>query len=173
MMKPVNSIKLVKIYFCLSICIFLLTSSRHPFFISVTTIQHDVKSKSLKISCKLFTNDFEEALRKINKTKIDLINGQNKAELNKYVETYLKTHLSLKANTKSLIFTLIGFEKESDVIWCYLECKNIPALKTLQIDNSILYDFIKEQTNICEVEVGKQTKSSKVSNPEKRMEFLF
>jgi hypothetical protein len=172
-MKDAYLIKLLKIYFCLSLSIFLLTGAKHPFFISVTNIQHDVKSKSLKISCKLFTNDIEEALRKITKTKIDLINGQNKAELNKYMETYLKTHLSLKANSKSLIFTLIGFEHESDVVWCYLESKNVPTLKTLQIDNSILYDFIKEQTNICEVEVGKQTKSSKVSNPEKRMEFLF
>ncbi len=112
-------------------------------------------------------------MRKINKTKIDLINGQNKAELNKYIETYLKTHLSIKANNKSVIFNLIGFEHESDVVWCYLESKNISTLKILQMDNSLLYDFIKEQINICEVEVAGQTKSLKVSNPEKQMKFLF
>ncbi len=172
-MKDAYLIKILKIYICLSLSIFLFTSAKHPFFISVTNIQHDVKSKSLKISCKLFTNDFEEALRKINKTKIDLINGQNKAELNKYIETYLKTHLSIKANNKSVIFNLIGFEHESDVVWCYLESKNISTLKILQIDNSLLYDFIKEQINICEVEVAGQTKSLKVSNPEKQMKFLF
>ena len=34
----------------------------HPFFVSVTEINHNAGDKNLEISCKIFTDDFEAAL---------------------------------------------------------------------------------------------------------------
>ena len=35
----------------------LQTEILHPFFISVTEINHNIKDKSLEVSCKIFTDD--------------------------------------------------------------------------------------------------------------------
>jgi hypothetical protein len=172
-MQFLHLFKLVKVSFCLTSAIVLFSGARHPFYLSVTKIQQDAKSKRLNMTCKLFTNDFEEALRKINQTKLDLINGKNKAELNTFIERYFKTHLSIKADSKYVVYSIIGFEQEQEATWVYLESKTALNFKKLEIENSILYDFIKEQTNICEVEKNKISKSSKVSNPEKKMLFSF
>ena len=37
---------------------------KHPFFMCVTDIKHNIKQHSLNISIKLFTNDIENALKK-------------------------------------------------------------------------------------------------------------
>lgn len=176
-MRKSQIYKLLKVYFCLTFVFILFSGAKHPFYLSVTSIKHDSKTKRLNLTCKLFNNDFEDALKKINQTKVDLINGTNKDELNTAIERYFKTHLSIKADGKPTVISLIGFEHEQDAVWCYLESKALSGFKTLEIENSILYDFVKEQTNICEVEKttssGAVTKSSKVSNPEKKMVFTF
>lgn len=159
--------------FCWVVFTSFFISARHPFFISVTTLNHNVKDKSLNITCKLFTNDIEEALRKLNAQKIDLINGSNKAELNTLLQNYIKTHLLITINGKASWLNWIGFEQEAEAIWCYLEIKNVNVCKRLTIENTLLYDFIKEQTNICQVEINGKTKSAKVSYPNKQLVFQF
>lgn len=156
----------------LAFSVFFL-SARHPFYLSVTAIKHNVKDKSLNITCKLFTNDFEEALRKLYKKKIDLIHGANRQEQEQYIQLYMQHHLRLKVNGKALTYTLIGYEQEAEAVWCYLEATKTDKIKILQVENTILYDFIKEQVNICQVEVKGVQKSEKVSAPEKQMTFLF
>jgi hypothetical protein len=41
------------------------------------------------------------------------------------------------------------------------------------IENSLLYDFLKEQMNIVHLESGGKTQSMKVTNPETRISFRF
>ena len=36
----------------------------HPFYVSVTEINHNAADKTLEISCKMFTEDLEEILEK-------------------------------------------------------------------------------------------------------------
>ena len=42
----------------------------HPYYISVVEINHNPTDKTLEISCKIFTNDFEATLEKNYKTKV-------------------------------------------------------------------------------------------------------
>ncbi len=54
------------------------TTKHHPLFISVTEIEHNAKEKSLEVSCKIFTDDFERTLRAAYKTKVDLLDAKLK-----------------------------------------------------------------------------------------------
>ena len=45
-----------------------LVSLFHPFFVSVTEMNHNAKDKTLEISCKLFADDFEKGLEQVYKT---------------------------------------------------------------------------------------------------------
>lgn len=129
--------------------------------------------KSLSTSVKMFTNDLEEALSKSTGKKVDLINGTNKEELNEWINDYIKKRLIVKVNGQSLGFQFIGFEREEDAIWSYIEYKNCPKPKKVIIENSLLYDHINTQINIVHFEISGDKKSSKVTKPEKMLNFEF
>ena len=46
---------------------------KHPYYLSVVEVNHNATDKTLEISCKIFTNDFENTLEKNYKSKVDQI----------------------------------------------------------------------------------------------------
>lgn len=153
--------------------IILFTAFKHPFYLSVTELKYNEKEKALQGSVKLFTNDLEDALKKIHQQTVDLINPKDTLHTKKLLAAYLKKRLSIQVNGEPKSYDLIGFEREQDAIWLYIELKNCPAPKKIDIENSLLYDFIKEQMNIVHFEVGGEKKSLKVNYPEKMLSFNF
>ena len=87
------------------------TETKHPIFMSVTEIEQNVKEKSLEISCKIFTDDFEKTLRATYKTKIDLLNEKQKAAMDKYVNDYIQKHLKLNIDGKAFVLKYVGYER--------------------------------------------------------------
>jgi hypothetical protein len=148
-------------------------SFKHPFYLSVTEMKYNPKEKAIETSVKIFTNDLEDALRKIHKQPVDLINGKNTEALNGYLNSYLEKHLALKINGQVQKFSFVGFEKEEEAVWIFLEYKNCPVPKKVVVENSILYDHISAQTNIVHFDLNGKKSSSKVSAPEKSLSFEF
>lgn len=146
---------------------------KHPFYLGVVDLKYNAKEKSLQGSVKLFTSDFEAALKKIYKKPIDLINLKDKDATTKILANYLTDHLKFKINNKSVNFKLIGFENEAEAVWMYIECDKSELPKKVEIENSLLYDYLKEQMNIVHIEVNDSKKSLKVSYPEKTLKFDF
>lgn len=140
---------------------------------SVTEMKYEAKEKAIHASVKLFTNDIEDALKKLNGKKVDLINDTDKKASEQLLEAYIKNHLILKVGGKNRTFEFIGYEREEDAIWAYIEYKNITSLKKAEVDNTLLYDFLDNQINIVHFEMNGLKKSSKVTKPEKKLKFEF
>ncbi|HWY09983.1 MAG TPA: DUF6702 family protein [Bacteroidia bacterium] len=151
--------------------LFLLAGKPHPFYLSVTDMKYNDKSKSLEIACKMFTNDLETALKKTSNKSVDILNPKNKPEVEKILFDYITKRLSVNLNGKIKNLKFIGYEKEDEVIWTYMEIEKCEKPKQVIIQNSLLYDFLKEQINLVQIEVGDFKKSSKVGNPEKELKF--
>lgn len=145
----------------------------HPFHVSVVEIEHNAGEKTLEISCKIFTDDFETTLAKNYKAKVDLTNPPNKAAMDSLVKKYLFSHLSLKANGKPVVFNYIGFENENEAAYGYLQIDNITSLSKLEITNTIMYDRFDDQVNIMHVKVNGNRKSTKLNYPDKEAAFSF
>ncbi|GAB2816702.1 hypothetical protein GCM10027043_16580 [Ferruginibacter profundus] len=140
---------------------------------SVTEIEHNAKDKTLEISCKIFTDDFEKTLRQVYKTTVDLINPKDKAAMNKLVSDYVQKHLTLTVDGKKVSLQFIGYEQQEEGILSYYQVNNITAVKKIDITNSILYEYKKEQIEIMHVTVGGNRKSTKLSNPDDKASFDF
>lgn len=153
------------------ISIFLIGGKPHPFYLSVTDVKYNEKNKSLEIACKMFTNDIEDALKRTTKTSVDLLHPKDKKETEKILFDYISKRLILNLNGKIQTLKYIGYEKEEDVIWTYMEIEKCEKPKQLNITTSLFYDFLKEQINLVSLEVGGKKQSSKVSNPEKEIKF--
>jgi hypothetical protein len=139
----------------------------HPLFISVTEIEHNAKDKSLEISCKIFTDDFERTLRNAYKTKVDLIDGLEKAAMNKLVDDYVRKHLSVMVDGKATTLKFLGFEKIEEAIYSYFEVPQITSVSKITITDDLLYEYKKEQISLLHVTIKGKRQSTKLSNPEK------
>src|SRR4029078_1540842 len=94
-----------------------LNKNLHPFHVSVTEINHNAADKTLEISCKIFTDDFEDALTRKYKTKVDLVNPTDKPAMDKLVKDYISNHLSIKTDSKAVVMNYIGFEVENEAAY--------------------------------------------------------
>ncbi len=148
------------------------TKTYHPIYVSVTEIEHNAKDKTLEISCKIFTDDFEKALRQAYKTHVDLLK-KDKNAMNKLVADYVQKHLQLKADGKNLVLQFMGYEQDEEGIISFYQVDNIAAVKKLDIADNILFEYKKEQISILHVIVNGKRQSTKLVNPEFKTSFEF
>ncbi len=145
----------------------------HPIFVSVTQIEHNVKEKSLEISCKIFTDDFEKVLRTLYKTKIDLLDNSLHNKMAPVVYAYISKHLQMSVNGKPVKIKWIGYEQNEEGIMSYLQADDISSVKVIEITDNILYEYKSEQISLIHVIVNGLRKSTKLNNPEDKTLFEF
>lgn len=147
----------------------------HPFHVSTTEINHNAKDKTLEVTCRIFTDDFEAILEKDYKTKVDLTrpSSADKATIDKIVSDYVAKHLQLKADGKAVTLSYLGYEIDNDAAAVYLEVDNIPSVKKVETTDSILYDQYDDQMSIIHVIVGGNRKSTKLDYPDRNASFQF
>ena len=155
---------LFKWFFATSLCLFT-NNTFHPIYVSVVEIEHNAKAKTLEVSCKLFTDDFEKALRATYKTSVDLINPKDKPAMDKLVNDYVQKHFKITVNNKPVVLTYVGYEREEEGIYSYYEAANIPGVKDIVVVNNLLYEYKPEQMGLIHITVNGNRKSTKLNNP--------
>jgi uncharacterized protein DUF6702 len=148
---------------------------KHPLYVTVTEINHNAKDKTLEVSCKIFTNDFEGALEKTLNTKIDLAEPKDKAAADKLVNDYIVKHLQIKVDGKPVTLQFVGSEKEkeTEATWTYFQVNNIPSAKKVDIFNNLLYESFNNEINLIHITVMGNRKSTKLDYPATNAEFEF
>jgi hypothetical protein len=145
----------------------------HPLYITVTEINHNPKDKTLEISCKMFTNDFEAVLEKETHAKVDLSDVKNKTATDKLIAGYIQRHLLLKLDGRAAVLQFVGSEKEEDGTWSYFQVNNISTVKKIDVSNSLLYDNFDQEINIMHASVGGVKKSTRLDYPSAAASFEF
>lgn len=154
----------------------LITSvvvAMHPFFVSVTEINHNTKEKTIEISVRIFVDDFEKTLGTYGKAKIDLLNGTENNTTNKIIHEYVQKNLLITVNDQPLNYVYLGYEIQSESAWMYFEVKNINAVKKLTVQNKLLHDFDKKQLNIVHAKANGKKESSKLDYSNSMASFFF
>ena len=148
-------------------------ASPHPFYISVTEMNHNAKDQTLEISCKMFFDDLESTLEQNYKTKLDITNAQQKSMADKLIADYIKKHLAITVDNKSAPMQYVGYEIDKESAYCYFQISHIASMKKLNITNSLLYDFNTGQINIMHVIVNGHRQSTKLDYPQQQAAFTF
>lgn len=148
-------------------------NSFHPFYVSVTEINHNAENHTLEISCKMFAEDLEEILRTNYKSQVSLGTAKDKARLDQLIPDYINKHLALNVDGKPGKLAYIGFEKDKESAYCYLQVDDVNTVKKINISNTILYDFNEGEINIMHVVVGGKRHSTKLNYPDKQAAFSF
>jgi hypothetical protein len=145
----------------------------HPFFVSLTEVQHNEKAKRLEVSCKVFSNDLEATLEKNYHANIDILKPGDRARIEPLIRDYLQKHFQVLVDGKPVSFQFLGYEIEEDATWCYLEAGKINQVKRLEVKNDVLFAEHPTQTNLLHVTVKGRRQSTKLDNPESKASFSF
>ncbi len=145
----------------------------HPIYVSVTEIEHNAKDKTLEVSCKIFTDDFEKTLRSTYKTYVDLLKPKDKNATNKLVADYVQKHVLINVDGKPVTLQFLGYEQDEEGIVSYYQVNNINSVKKLDITDNILFEYKKEQLSIIHTTVNGNKKSTKLVNPDDKYSFEF
>ena len=145
----------------------------HPFHVSVVEINHNAADKSLEISCKIFTDDFEKVLAQNYKTKVDLINPPDRKAMDSLVKKYIFSHIAVIVDGKPGTLIYVGFEKDNEAVFSYVEVDNISSLKKIEITNSLMHDMFTDQVNIMHVIENGNRKSTKLDYPATKTNIEF
>jgi len=139
----------------------------HPFHVSVVEINHNAADKTLEISCKIFTDDFEKVLAQNYKTKIDLTNppAADRKAMDSVVKKYIFSHLAISVDGKPGTLSYLGFEKDAEAVYSYVQVDNVPSVKKVELTNKLMHDMFTDQVNIIHVIVKGERKSTKLDYP--------
>jgi len=151
-------------FFCL-LAIPLLMGSTHPFFVSITELEYSSKTKELGIATKFFPDDLEEALRKFSGKKLDVVSGEKKTT-GDAINNYFTRHVQVIVNGKPRQLSFLGYEIEKEVVWVYYHATKVSGVKTIEVINTLMYDYKAEQTNIIHIKMDEKRQSFKLNAPD-------
>ena len=144
-----------------------------PLHLATVEINHNASDKTLEITCKTFWDDFESILSKVNGSKVDLVGGKDTVGNNKKIFEYVKSHLQIAIDGKTVQMSLLGYEKEDVVVYSFLQVDNVSSVKKVAIVNTLMHDMFDDQLEIIHMIVNGNRKSTKLDYPAKSAEFSF
>jgi hypothetical protein len=155
-----------KVRFALFLVVLVGVSSKttHPFHVSVTEIRCDASQKAVSLSCKMFTDDLQDALFRLYHQQADLHKKEEKS--NALLLKYISERVQIKVGSVSTSWRLLGYEIEEEAVWCYLEAELTDFSGQVQVKNTLLYDFLPDQTNLIHFFKDGHRTSHKLVNPQ-------
>ncbi|WP_290791978.1 DUF6702 family protein [Flavihumibacter sp. UBA7668] len=145
----------------------------HPFYVGVTEVQHNQPEKTLEISIKLFIDDFERGLTDQYKTAVDLSNPKDPKQTETWVFQYIQNNFKLKVDGKPVQLEFVGYEKEREAAWCYVQVKGIGFVQKMELTNTLLYNVLNQQIHLIHLNANNLRKSGKIMFPERQFSASF
>ena len=145
----------------------------HPFYVGVTEIQHNPSERTLEISIKLFIDDFEKGLSDQYKTPVDLTHPKDSVLTNARLFQYIQSNLQISVNGKAVELEYVGYEKEREAAWCYVQVSGVSNIKQLSIVNTLLYNVLDQQIHIMHINATNQRKSGKIMYPDREFKAEY
>jgi len=121
----------------------------HPFHATITSFDCKKDSKNIEITIKIFTNDFEKALRADKNDDLIIDSKNSLYSIDSLMFMYIKQKLIVTIDENRKQFSWVGKEIENDITWCYLEIINVGNFSKVSIENKLFLAIFDDQLNIC------------------------
>ena len=156
----------------LMVCSFAISSFEiHKFYVSVTQINFAQDKKAIQITSRIFIDDLNNALEKKHKKKFYIGSTKETEEEIQLLKNYINENFSIKINGKSKSTLYLDKEIEDDVIIVYNVIRDVSKINSLEIKNTLLFDFLPEQQHIIHTQISGK-KLSALLTFENREELL-
>jgi hypothetical protein len=139
---------------------FVLTGfSMHKFYVSIYQIDYAQDKSMLQITSRIFVDDLNAVLKsKFNKeTHLGAANESEEDVV--LMKKYLLEKFSIKVNGNPKAINYLSKELEANVLICYYNIKEIKKIKSIEIQNTALFELNSEQQNIIQTNIYKKKKN--------------
>ena len=144
----------------------LFAFTAHKYYLSLTQIEYNSKNKSVEIIINVFIDDLETALNKIHNKRFKLDTKDEPKDSDDYFFKYLQDNVKLKIEGKPVTYSYVGKEYDVDVIFFYLEVKNVNTINEITVNNTLLIEHFPDQQNLIKSKVNKKHKSLMLTKKE-------
>ncbi len=161
----------------MTILLFIITSFSspllHPFHVSVCEVEHDVATKVIQVSERVFLDDLEETLNKVYDVQLDIMNPNDTQLRDSLVEHYILSHLIITVDGKQKKRKYLGHEIEEDALWCYIEYYGVKKMKELSITNTLFFEMYDDQNTLVHIKYNGVTQSKRLTLQKPTEVFVF
>ena len=145
----------------------------HEYHLSNTKVVFNEKEQSLQITMRCFIDDIEKTINDLNMVTLELGNDRELKNTNVYIKNYLMDNFIVWVNDKKLTTNYIGKEEMDDIVYFYIEIKQVKSIRSIKIENTILLKNFNDQQNIIRLEVNKKKKTFLLKNNYSSEELIF
>lgn len=143
----------------------------HKFYVSVTQINFAQDKKTIQITSRIFIDDLNNALEKKHKKKFYIGSTKESEEEIQLLKNYFNENFLITVNSKPKLSVYLDKEVEEDVIILYHVIRDVSKINSLQVKNTLLFDFLPEQQHIIHTQISGK-KLSALLTLENREELL-
>lgn len=128
----------------------------HPIHVSVTEISFDEKERELEIIARIFIDDLEASIRKVNDQPEIALSGSSTDQL---VWEYINSRFRISLDGRPQNVKYLGHEIQGDAMLCYIQVSNVKKWKEIEVTNSIITELYHDQSNLVHVTRSGEVKS--------------
>ena len=149
----------------------------HTFYVSVYSVNYDAAKQELKVVCKVFTNDLEDALKKKNAIANLSVGAESSGHIRKMVSDYIleKTKITLNGVPAEMVFNHLSWEGDgiTETTLCHFKITEVTHIESVEIYTKLLIELYDEQVNIVNVKVGDKRQALNLDKRVNRGELIF
>ena len=143
----------------------------HEYYISITSIDYNSKTKSLEITQQFIAHDVEKAILKESNIDLNLSEPNEYPKADSLLFAYVSNHFELKSSNVVKL-TYVGKEISLDeTLWIYIQSDSIEKPKSLTIINTVLTEVFEAQSNITHVNFGSKQQTQSFNKLKKNHTF--
>jgi len=157
-------------FLCLLLIMPMLALGVHKHYISLTKVDFIKEKEVIQVTMKFFIDDIELALENRHGEAMELTTKEENKMADKFLEGYIRQKFTVWVNEEEKAYSYLGKEYENNEVFFYLELKNISDIKTIEVENSMLFEEFEEQQNYIKLKIENVQKTFilvKANNKEK------
>jgi len=157
-------------FLCLLLIMPMLALGVHKHYISLTKVDFIKEKEVIQVTMKFFIDDIELALENRHGEAMELTTKEENKMADKFLEGYIRQKFTVWVNEEEKAYSYLGKEYENNEVFFYLELKNISDIKTIEVQNSMLFEEFEEQQNYIKLKIENVQKTFilvKANNKEK------
>jgi len=132
----------------------LFAFTMHKYYISLTKVEYKKDEKLLQITMRIFIDDLEQTLNSTYDKNIELALPNESANIDTLIGKYVNTKFTIKINSLEKTYFYLGKEYENDVVYLYIELKNIDNINSIEVKNNMLMEVFPDQKNIIKLNIN-------------------
>lgn len=148
------------IFLVLVVAMFTFSSlDLHKFYVSIYQVEHNISKKRLEITARIFIDDLNKELKRYSGQKTRVGETMQSTKDLEILASYTTEKFKISVNKKNKTLQFKSVEVLGDQVICYYAIAAVSTIKSIDVENTALFDIDSQQQNIINFNINKKRQS--------------